>query len=194
VPCPAATPSCDQGLCVEPPSCLAGGIGLTNCGPSIESCCTSQVVAGGTFYRSYDAVTFTDQSNPATVSSFRLDKYEVTVGRFRQFANAVVGGWMPSPGGGKHTYLNGGQGLADVSSPGTFETGWESAWDGDLGCRVLDCWNKELFGRGSNYATWTPSPGGSENRPVRESEHRRGQRGTLARTSAPTRRARWQHG
>jgi formylglycine-generating enzyme required for sulfatase activity len=170
VPCPAATPSCNQGLCVEPPSCVAGGTGLTNCGPSLESCCTSQVVPGGTFYRSYDAVTFTDETNPATVSSFRLDKYEVTVGRFRQFVNAIVGGWRPAPGGGKHIHLNSGQGLADVSSPGSFETGWDSAWDGDIGPPVLGYWNKELSGRvggqDGNYATWTPSPGGNENRPV----------------------------
>ena len=41
---------------------------------------------GGTFYRSYDLAGDFYSGNmgfPATVSDFRLDTYEVTVGRFR---------------------------------------------------------------------------------------------------------------
>jgi formylglycine-generating enzyme required for sulfatase activity len=49
---------------------------------NMESCCTSLSVPGGTF----------PQGNPtafqSTVSSFRLDKYLVTVGRFRAFVKA----------------------------------------------------------------------------------------------------------
>src|SRR5580700_4095697 len=71
--------------------------GVSSCGAG-ESCCTSLNVVGGTFLRSYDGATFTDASHPATVSTFRLDKYEVTVGRFRRFVEAVVAGWGPPNG------------------------------------------------------------------------------------------------
>jgi formylglycine-generating enzyme required for sulfatase activity len=60
------------------------------------------------------------------VSSFRLDKYAVTVGRFRRFVDAWGGGsgWTPPAGSGRHTHLNGGQGLANSGRPGTYEPGW----------------------------------------------------------------------
>ena len=74
---PAGTPG---------PSCA--GLAPT-CGPAgNESCCTSLLVPGGTFYRTYGGVTFNDKSFPATVSDFALDKCEITVGRFRAFVNA----------------------------------------------------------------------------------------------------------
>lgn len=47
-------------------------------------------IPGGTFYRSYDGVSFTDKGYPATVSSFELDRYEVTVARFRAFVAATA--------------------------------------------------------------------------------------------------------
>jgi formylglycine-generating enzyme len=101
-----------------PPSCAPGGPGMTNCGPGgsgTESCCTSLEVTGGTYYRTYghDGSGPTAEADPATVSGFRMDKYLVTVGRFRQFVNAWDGGvgYVPPAGSGKHTYLNGGNGL-----------------------------------------------------------------------------------
>lgn len=138
---------------------------MTNCGPSSESCCTSLEVAGGTYYRSYDGVTFTDKTNPATVSDFRLDQYEVTVGRFRQFVSAVVAGWLPSAGSGKHTYLNGGQGLAGSGT--TYETGWSTSWDSSLPTTTSD-WATALSSSvlNGNGATWTASPGANENLPI----------------------------
>jgi formylglycine-generating enzyme required for sulfatase activity len=50
------------------------------------------VVVVGTFYRSYDGITsgYTSQSSPATVSDFRLDNYEITVGRFKKFVAAFA--------------------------------------------------------------------------------------------------------
>jgi formylglycine-generating enzyme required for sulfatase activity len=39
------------------------------------------------FYRSYDGVTFNDMSFPAKVNAFGLDRYEVTVGRFKPFVD-----------------------------------------------------------------------------------------------------------
>ena len=47
-----------------------------------RDCCASSVVTGGTFNRG------NDPNYPATVSTFRLDTYEVTVGRFKAFVAA----------------------------------------------------------------------------------------------------------
>src|SRR5262245_17745957 len=44
-----------------------------------ESCCAASNVPGGTFNR------LNNSAFPATVSAFRLDTYEVVVGRFRAF-------------------------------------------------------------------------------------------------------------
>ena len=60
---PAATEARGAG---KAPSCK--GLAAT-CGPSgDDDCCKSLLVPGGTFYRSYDGVDFTDPSYPATVS------------------------------------------------------------------------------------------------------------------------------
>ncbi|MFT3773497.1 MAG: SUMF1/EgtB/PvdO family nonheme iron enzyme [Minicystis sp.] len=161
---------CSAGTCVMPLSCQAGvtGAGL-DCGPSSnESCCTSLPVTGGTFYRSYDGVTttpmdYTSKAYPATVSTFKLDKYEVTVGRFRRFVSAWLGGWRPAAGAGKHVNLNAGSGLANSASPGTYETGWDTAWEANLAA-TASAWNTNLACPTS--PTWTSSAGSNEKRPV----------------------------
>jgi formylglycine-generating enzyme required for sulfatase activity len=151
---------CKGGSCLPvPPSC--SGV-ASNCGPSRkESCCASPLVTGGTFYRSYDGVTsgYTSQAYPATVSDFRLDKFEVTVERFRKFVAAWNAGWRPQTGSGKHTHLNGGNGLANSAASG-YETGWDPTWasnvaptDTNLACYPA-------------YQTWTSSVGGNERRPI----------------------------
>jgi len=54
-----------------------------------ESCCRSLRVEGGEFKRDYDGGdTFNDPSYPAKVSSFLLDKFEVNVGRMKEFLDA----------------------------------------------------------------------------------------------------------
>ena len=150
-----------------PPSCSVTGGGLSDCGTSGESCCTSPSVPGGTFYRSYDGMTFPQSLSPATVSSFRFDRYEVTVGRFRRFIAAVVGGWTPAPGSGKHTHLNGGQGLVAASESdaavGPYEPGWDPSWTSNL-ATTLAAWNTGLDC--GSTPTWTPSTGGNETLPI----------------------------
>jgi formylglycine-generating enzyme required for sulfatase activity len=48
-------------------------------------------------------------SYPATVADFYLDKYEITVGRFRQFVNAGMGTQAspPAAGAGAHSLITG---------------------------------------------------------------------------------------
>jgi formylglycine-generating enzyme required for sulfatase activity len=144
------------------PSCLQGGPGLTDCGSAKENCCTSPVVSGGSFDRTYknDGSGPTAEADPAAVSSFRLDKYDVTVGRFRQFVAAWNAGWRPSQGSGRHAHLNGGRGLVNVGPAGGDETGWQMAdnanvapTDDNLACDP-------------KYATWTPGVSTRENLPI----------------------------
>jgi formylglycine-generating enzyme required for sulfatase activity len=97
------------------------------------------------------------------VSGFRLDAYEVTVGRFRNFVNAVVGGWLPTAGSGKHTHLNGGRGLASAAGDGNYETGWGMSWNAQL-VTTAQGWNKNLSG--SSFSTWTPNASNNERLPI----------------------------
>jgi formylglycine-generating enzyme required for sulfatase activity len=116
-------------------------------------------------------------ADPALLSNFRLDKYDVTVGRFRQFVTAWKAGWLPPAGSGKHTALNGGQGLVQVATPGTFpdmeyETGWDPSYDtniapmdSNLVCGSLI--NATPMIREEEFlGTWTPAAGGQESLPI----------------------------
>ena len=156
-PCAAATPICASNACQAPVSCS----GLpANCGTSNESCCTSPLVTGGSFKRDNDA------NFPATVSTFRLDKYEVTVGRFRKFVAAVVGGWTPAAGAGKHTHLNDGAGLKNSAAAG-YETGWDPQWSVDELPTNKATWDgSNALGCNADYQTWTSSSGNNETRPI----------------------------
>ena len=135
---------------------------LTNCGGGNESCCTSLEVTGGTYSRTYtnSGSGPTGTADPATVSGFRLDKYEVPVGRFRQFVAAWSGGsgYLPAAGSGKHTHLNGGQGLANSGSAGTYEPGWDPTdWNNTTD---IDPTNTASGGRENlpiNCVTWYES-------------------------------------
>jgi len=181
--------ACVTGLCVEgsctgttaddsSPSCAPGGPGMTTCpaGTGSESCCTSIDVAGGKYYRTYSFGVnnggLTDEKDPATISGFRLDKYLVTVGRFRQFASAVLppdggAGWLPAEHSGIHTHLNGGRGLVSAgatSSDGgvAYEDGW---WEGWNTTEHIDPTTTELQCDRTS-ATWTDTPGSYENLPI----------------------------
>lgn len=65
---------------VVPPSCA--GLPATCGSGGVDSCCASAPVAGASYFRSYDVANdnaFASRSNPATVSDFVLDRYEITV-------------------------------------------------------------------------------------------------------------------
>ena len=109
------------------------GMNGTEC--SGESCCTSLPVPAGTFPmgRSTETcanctagcpggVTCNADETPehnVTVSAFSLDKYEVTVGRFRRFVDAYDAMNAPPP-------VNGG------AHPQILGTGWLAAWNGNM--------------------------------------------------------------
>jgi formylglycine-generating enzyme len=132
------------------PSC--SGLAAT-CGPyGNGDCCASLLVPGGTFYRSYDGVDFTDKSYPATVADFYLDKYEITVGRFRQFVNAGMGTQAspPAAGAGAHT--------------GISSSGWDSTWNTNLAANTAAL--RTALKCDATYQTWTDTAGSNESRPV----------------------------
>jgi len=168
----AGDSSTPEGGAVAATSCVQSGAGLNNCGSGgsgSESCCTSlPVTGGGPFNRTYTSLPDGGPSaaaDPATVSSFNLDKYEITVGRFRQFVTAFIGGWRPAVGSGKHTHLHGGSGLSNSGAGGGYEGGWQTAWTADLSPAKTG-WDSDLQSCDTGYTTWTTSVGSQENLPI----------------------------
>jgi len=135
------------------PSC--SGL-AASCGPSgNDSCCKSLIVTGGTFLRGYDVAidnSFSDQTSPATLSDFRLDKYEITVARFRAFVNSGEGTQLnpPAAGAGAHFKIA--------------NSGWDSSWNSSLNAdsatfvSALKC--------DPTWQTWTDSSATNESLPI----------------------------
>ena len=137
---------------------------MDQCGGDKDSCCTTILVPGGTYSRIYDSSSNGDARNlsaPATVSDFRLDKYEVTVGRFRQFIAAWKDGmgFEPAVGAGKHTHLNAGQGLQ--LKGGGFESGWRAADE-----ELLAPTDDHLASCTPRSEPWSPTPNERDTVPI----------------------------
>jgi formylglycine-generating enzyme len=146
---------------------------MTDCGVAHENCCTSLEVPGGQYFVLYGPNVGEDGGptdmviDPRGVSGFRLDKYDVTVGRYRQFVAAWKAGYRPAGGSGKHTYLHGGRGLVAQTDRGHFAglvaRGYEPGWLAtDAGNVAPTTENLMCYGA----ATWTPSPGRQETLPI----------------------------
>jgi formylglycine-generating enzyme required for sulfatase activity len=168
----------DAGGCVatpppRPASCAAGAAnnvtaGIDNCGVTqTGDCCATLSVPAGTYYRNTLFMAGTGVvaglESPANISSFKLDTYDVTVGRFKQYVNALLAGTalVPTAGSGKHAHLNGGLGLVNVAAgaaAGTYEPGWEAAWStpanlptvASAGATAATAWETLLDCAGSN--------------------------------------------
>ena len=137
-------------------SCDGGRSCPTTCGIGSRSdCCESNFVAGGTFYRNYDVASdnmFPDMSHPATLSDFRLDKFEVTVGRFRAFVESGGGTQSrpPSPGQGAHPKIPG--------------SGWDSEMDAFLEANTTSF--TKALSCDPGFATWTDIASDRESLPI----------------------------
>jgi formylglycine-generating enzyme required for sulfatase activity len=93
-------------------------------------------------------------SFPATVSTFRLDKYEITVGRFRTFVNAGMGTQLnpPAAGAGAHANISG--------------SGWDPQFNAVLPANTTEL-NAQLHCDSvTHLETWTDAPGPNENKPL----------------------------
>jgi formylglycine-generating enzyme required for sulfatase activity len=132
------------------------GLSLT-CGPNgNEDCCASLTIPGGSFYRGFDVAGDSSSGNQnftATVGSYRLDKYEVTVGRFRAFVLTGKSTQADPPivGDGAHANIVG--------------SGWDSRWNQNL-ANDRTALTASLKCRDATLYTWTDSPGDNESRPI----------------------------
>lgn len=128
---------CDAGFQLasgsEPISCPPGGPQAQNCGAINESCCTTACVPGG----KYTVQPRVDGglATTATVDTFFLDKYEVTLGRYKQFVQFLANGSPPSPGDG-----------ADK----VFVGGWKAEWAGELSNGPTGDFSDSIYCTGSN--------------------------------------------
>lgn len=99
------------------------------------SCCESPVVSGGTFAQGEP------DAFQSTVSSFRLDRFEVVVGRFRRFT-AAYEAWRiagnPLAGAGAH--------------PQIANSGWDTAWAASLPASAAAL--KSIVKCNMDYGTW----------------------------------------
>lgn len=161
--CPPGLACGGEGLCrlpgatetCAPQFASCDGLSAT-CGPGgDEDCCASSTVPGGMFFRNHDTVadgTCPGMNYAATLSPFVLDKYEITVGRFRKFVEAQQGTQQRPPlaGSGSHPRLAG--------------SGWAPTWNSALApdtsalIGALKC--------NSTWQTWTDSPGANEDLPM----------------------------
>ncbi len=112
--------TCKAGACSVPASCNGAEGAGNDCGSSLDTCCATIQVPGGEYKRRYDGVTYNDAKFPATVSPFKLDKYEVTIGRYRAFAAGGYGTKVKPPqvGQGAHPKMAG--------------SGWLATWSKEL--------------------------------------------------------------
>lgn len=117
-----------------------------NCGPNgAESCCATRALTGNKFNR--DNGTVPDDA----VGDFGLDRYEVTVGRFRKFV-AAYSGAPPSIGAGANPHAQG--------------TGWDAGWDQNMPLNKADYDGFLEKCNGDDSATWTNVPGANETLPI----------------------------
>jgi len=146
--CALLAPSCD-GL----PKTCAG-----------ESCCTSILLPRGSFGRSYDESKSATQGTvsvagfqnnpsnaPAVMQPFWLDRYEVTVARFRKFVDAYDKWSLDNPiaGRGENQWVPG--------------SGWQAIWNARkvrsaelLRTRITNC----------TQPSFTSMPGENDNKPI----------------------------
>ena len=149
-----------SGSCVpdvQPPSSVPSCVALPHtCGANgNDDCCNSPEVEGGTYFRGYDAAgdgDSGDKNAPATISTFRLDKYEITVGRFRAFVEENHGTLIdpPSVDAGANPHIAG--------------SGWQASWNQSLPASKTELLTSIKCD--AQFQTWTDTPGANENRPM----------------------------
>ncbi len=170
---PAPTEPAAPPAATEPPppaekpvakrSCNGAAGAKKDCGGpnGTTDCCESKPVQGGKFFRNYDGlkdafiIPHVDKSYPATVSTFSLDTFEVTVGRFRAFVEAGLGTQArpPAPGSGAHPKIK--------------DTGWDALWSSRLEPDTLALSSALECGTlNEEPVPWTKKAGGGERLPL----------------------------
>ncbi len=103
---------------------------------------------GGDYDRQLDTSYY-----PATVANFCMDKYEVSVGRFKKFMSAyenwIAGAVHPAPNAGEH-----------VTGAGS---GWQTAWNSKLAASAAVFQDQSHLACDSSLSTWTAN---NDNLPI----------------------------
>ncbi|XXT22498.1 SUMF1/EgtB/PvdO family nonheme iron enzyme [Sorangium sp. So ce429] len=138
------------GVPGEPISCNSSTPGAgANCGvDGNDDCCSTLPVPGGTFNR------LNNPSLPATISDFSLDKYTITVGRFRQYIEQTGGPTQANPppaGAGAH--------------PRIPNSGWDPSWNSQLAADT-SALRTALVCDPYGWPTWSDTPGAKEKKPI----------------------------
>jgi formylglycine-generating enzyme required for sulfatase activity len=126
------------GACTT--GCSCEGLGAICQG---ESCCTTLPVTGGEML----PLGPTGDERPASVDAFLLDKYEVTVGRFRRFVDAYDAyraAGNPTAGSGAH--------------PAIPDSGWQSDFDSSLPASAATLVSNAGLLCYADYQTWSDEP------------------------------------
>lgn len=143
---PIGTAGADQGgegnVPLDDTALSCGALSKTACHG--ESCCTKLPVPGCTGCDAPDG--------KYTVSPLQLDKYEVTVGRFRAFVEAYQG--APAIGTGAHPKVAG--------------SGWLADWNGNMPTDSAALASAMEFRecKVTTVRTWTKEPGPNEQKPA----------------------------
>jgi sulfatase modifying factor 1 len=90
---------------------------------------------------------------PSSVSTFALDKYEVTVGRFRAFVSTYVSNTASAPAAGAGAH------------PSIAKSGWQSDWNAMLP-KDRSTFMASLKCSSTIPETWSDSPGAGENKAI----------------------------
>lgn len=158
-----ANADCATGLCVKSAcesalSCSGAKGANQSCGGGRDDCCASIAVPGGAFTNVDNDV----DVETASVPPFKLDKFEVSVGRFRAFV-AATGGDLRT----NHPVAGSGE---KATRPGS---GWRSSFNARLpgSKEEVDMRLTLACAEGGNNldygaATWTPEPGPNEAKPI----------------------------
>src|SRR5690606_33441086 len=141
--------SCGDQFSADTPTSCADGPQVY-CGPErSDDCCTTTCVPGGSFSRSYApaSTSFLDPQYTAVVSPVYIDRYEVSVRRFRQFLaeGTALSSNPPAQGAGAHAQF----------------PGWDPSWP--LPAQASD-YDAQLTS--SVYCTFHPNWLGDDDLPV----------------------------
>ena len=152
---PGATETC-AAITGSPQSCAELA---ATCGPNQnEDCCSALELPGGTFFRSHDVANdamYPNMSYPAKESPFVLDRFEVTVGRFRKFVETGRGTRSNAP-----SASSGSRSLNGTSGQGGWEPSWDIILTADTTALVVALKCNEIF------QTWTDARGPNEELPI----------------------------
>ena len=155
--CPSGADNSNDNDCTEGRSCT--GLDVTCSG---ESCCKALAVPGGTFMMGrsvdggadeYDGGDIELPEHSVTVSAFVLDKFEITVGRFRAFlaSGATNTDLAPEPWAG--------------ANPNIEFSGWNPVWVDNLNSPEVEATSTGTL-LCDPAASWTIEPGDNEGLPL----------------------------